>query len=216
MTQRERLLTEIAGRILALRSRGVLCVGVDGADGAGKSTFADELGQALAASHRTVIRASVDVFHNPRSVRYRRGRSSPRGFYEDSYDYAMLVDLLLGPLSPGGSRRFRRAAFDHRRDAPISANEENAPEGSILVFDGQFLHREELRNYWQYSIFLDVGLHVVMSRCAERGEGSTDPTAPSNHRYVEGQSIYMRTCNPRELASVVVNNEDLAAPYIVA
>ena len=215
MTLREQLLAEIASRVVALSGPPVVCVGVDGVDGAGKSIFSDELAGVLRESGKTVIRASVDSFHHPKSVRYRQGRDSPQGFFEDSYDYASLVTLLLRPLSAEGSRRFRRAAFDHRGDAPVVAPEEEAPLGAILVLDGIFLHRAELRAYWHYSVFLDVPFHVSIPRGAQRGEGSADPLAPSNRRYVEGQSIYLATCNPRQRASVIVDNETLAAPRIV-
>jgi len=215
MTQRRQVVAEIAARILAIAKPGVLCVAVDGVDGAGKTTFADELAEPLRASGRTVIRASVDVFHNPRAIRYRQGRESPRGFFEDSYDYRLLAALLLDPLSGRGDRRFRRIAFDHRRDARITSEEEEAPPGSILVFDGIFLHRAELRGYWHYSVFLDVPFEVSIPRGAQRGEGSSDPGAPSNRRYVEGQRIYLATCNPRELATVVVDNTDLDEPFVV-
>jgi uridine kinase len=212
---RSELLGDVARAVLAISEPAVVRVGVDGVDGAGKTVFADELAAVLRASGRPVIRASVDSFHNPRSVRYRQGRDSPRGFFEDSYDYPTLAKLLLAPLSDGGDRRFRRAAFDHRRDAPVDAPEEEAPVGALLVFDGIFLHREELRPYWHYSVFLDVPFHVSIPRGAQRGEGSADPRAASNRRYVEGQSIYLRTCRPWERATVVVNNEDLDAPFIV-
>jgi uridine kinase len=82
------------------------------------------------------------------------------------------------------------------------------------VFDGIFLHRPELRRYWDFSIFLDVGFDVSIPRGAQRGEGSADVDAPENRRYVEGQKIYLRDCEPRKFATVTVNNEDLAAPYI--
>jgi uridine kinase len=215
VSRRRQLLTEIAAAILGISGRDVVCVAVDGVDGAGKTVFADELADVLRASGRPVIRASVDSFHNPRSVRYRQGRDSPRGFFEDSYDYPTLVRLLLAPLSDGGDRRIRRAAFDHRRDVPDEAPEEEAPVGALLVFDGIFLHREELRRYWHYSVFLDVPFHVSIPRGAQRGEGSADPRAASNRRYVEGQSLYLRTCRPWERATVMVNNEDLEAPFIV-
>jgi uridine kinase len=214
-SRRGRLLADIAAGILEISDRDVVCVAVDGVDGAGKTVFADELADVLGASGRVVIRASVDSFHNPRSVRYRLGRDSPRGFFEDSYDYPTLVRLLLAPLSDGGDRRIRRAAFDHRRDAPVEAPEEEAPIGALLIFDGIFLHREELRRYWHYSVFLDVPFRVSIPRGAQRGEGSADPQAASNRRYVEGQSIYLKTCRPWERATVVVSNEDLEAPFIV-
>lgn len=59
-------------------------VAVDGVDGAGKTVFADQLGDVLTALGRPVIRASVDDFHRPRAERYRRGRDSPIGFWLDS------------------------------------------------------------------------------------------------------------------------------------
>jgi uridine kinase len=215
VSRRRHLLAEIATAILGISSRDVVCVAVDGVDGAGKTVFADELAAVLRASGRPVIRASVDSFHNPRLIRYRQGRDSPRGFFEDSYDYPTLTRLLLAPLSDGGDRWIRRAAFDHRRDAPVEAPEEEAPVGALLVFDGIFLHREEIWRYWHYSVFLDVPFHVSIPRGAQRGEGSADPRAASNRRYVEGQTIYLKTCRPWERATVVVNNEDLDAPFIV-
>jgi uridine kinase len=45
------------------------------------------------------------VFHNPRAVRHSRGRSSPEGFWLDTYDYTALRRRVLDPFGPGGSRR---------------------------------------------------------------------------------------------------------------
>lgn len=74
-------------------------------DGAGKTVFADELAAVLESRRLAVIRASVDGFHNPSSIRYGRGRSSPDGFYRDSYDYDALRTFLLDPLAVHGDRR---------------------------------------------------------------------------------------------------------------
>lgn len=59
-------------------------------DGAGKTTFADELLPFIEGAGRKVIRATVDGFHQPKVKRYRLGRDAPGGFYRDSYDYAAL------------------------------------------------------------------------------------------------------------------------------
>jgi hypothetical protein len=32
---------------------------------------------------------------------------------------------------------------------------------------------------------------------------------------VEGQRIYLRTCEPEKLATIVIDNEDLEAPSVV-
>jgi uridine kinase len=218
MDQRQNLLNRVADLILENPDDKVTRVAIDGVDGAGKTTFADEIAPLLLKRGKTVIRATVDGFHNRRSVRYRRGRDSPEGFFRDSYDYASLRDGLLDPLSPGGSGRYRTAFFDHATDSFVSCNEEVAQPGACLIFDGIFLHRPELRAYWDFSIFLDVKFDVSIQRCAQRGPGmgSPDPEAPKNRRYVEGQKLYIRECQPEKHATLVIDNNDLAFPCIVA
>jgi uridine kinase len=209
------LLGHLEREILRRRAMSILRVGIDGVDGAGKTTLADALAGALRAAAVPTIRASVDDFHHPRAVRYRRGRDSPEGFFRDSYDYAALRQSLLEPLSPGGTRRFRTAVFDHRSDRRVDAAEEHAETGSVLIVDGIFLHRPELRQYWDYSVFLDVRFEVSIPRGAQRDEGSADPFAPDNRRYVEGQRLYLRECDPKAHATLVVRYDDPAAPGIL-
>jgi len=213
---RQALLKTIADRILALPHTGILRVAIDGVDGAGKTTFADELAALLTPSGRPIIRASVDSFHNPRAIRYRAGKSSPNGFFNDSYNYDQLKTLLLNPLSPGGNLRYKRAAFDHTTDSPVTSPEEQATPDSILLFDGIFLHRQILRPYWHFSIFLDVDFTISIPRGASRGQGSPDPQAESNRRYIEGQKLYFAECQPKSIATVTINNNDIDHPYIVA
>lgn len=213
---RRNLVSELARAIDAVRAGGIVRVGVDGVDGAGKTTFSDELALAVRDLARPVIRASVDSFHNPRAMRYRRGRSSPDGFFLDSYDYELLLRVLLNPLSRGGSGRYRAAAFDHMADRPTPTPERVAAPNAVLIFDGIFLHRPELSGYWDYSIFLRVSFGTSVPRCAQaRPWLSPDPYADSNRRYVEGQRLYLRTCEPENLATIVIDNEDLDAPFVV-
>ena len=213
---RHALLVQLAELIDAIPTAGVLRVAIDGVDGAGKTTFADDLAARLVALGRRTIRASVDSFHLPREARYRRGRHSPEGFFEDSYDYAALHTKLLGPLGPGGSGRYRRAAFDHRSDAPVLAPEETARQGDVLLLDGIFLHRETLRPVWDFSIFLAVPFEVSVARMATRDGCSPDPAAPENGRYVDGQRIYLARCTPQLRASVVIDYRDWERPVVVS
>jgi len=213
--KRAQVLATVAQAVSRQSAAGVVRVGIDGVDGAGKTYFADELAKLLRASGRPTIRASVDGFHNPKAIRYRRGRGSPEGFFRDSYDYDQLKAGLLDPLSPGGTGRYRVAVFDHRADTPIETTVQQASPGDILIVDGIFVHRPELRAYWDYSIFLEVAFDISIPRGAHRGEGSPDPGAPENRRYVEGQKLYLRTCEPKRFATVTINNDGLLAPYFV-
>jgi uridine kinase len=190
-------------------------VGVDGVDGAGKSIFADALADVLRSAGWDVVRVSLDGFHRPRELRYRRGRSSPDGFWLDSYDYARFRANVLAPFSPGGYRVFRRAIRDVASDQPVHAELESATSEAILIVDGIFLHRDELVDNWEFTVFLDVGFDETFARMARRDGCPPDPAAPQNRRYLEGQRIYLAACDPLSRADVVIDNTDPLAPRLV-
>lgn len=214
--QRRAVLEEVARRIRRqANGPAPLLVGIDGVDGAGKTVFADELAGIL-QTDVTVVRASVDGFHQPAVVRHRRGRGSPEGFFLDSYDYVSLRRLLLDPLRADAPHEIVRAIHDVGRERPVERSAEPIPADATLLFDGIFLHREELRDYWDLSVFLDVPFEISIPRGAARGDGDPDPAAPSNRRYVDGQRLYLDRCQPERHATIVVDNRNLAAPEITA
>ncbi len=214
-SQRTAVVQRIADLVTARRWPGrVLRVGVDGVDGAGKTVLGDELAAVLRGRRIPVVRASVDGFHHPAAVRYRQGRSSPRGFYEDSYDYAALFRELLDPLGENGSGRYRPAVFDVALNEPVDVPHREAPRDAVLVLDGIFLHRPELAGVFDLTVFVRVPFEVSVPRAAARDGGSPDPSSETVRRYVEGQRRYLALCRPEAVADVVLDNTDLAAPSI--
>jgi uridine kinase len=87
------LIETLAEKILGVSCPHPIRVAIDGVDGVGKTTLADELADNLSTGARQVIRASVDGFHNPRKVRYRLGRNSPEGYFRDSFNYSALTAI---------------------------------------------------------------------------------------------------------------------------
>lgn len=214
VSARRRLLERVADAVPAPGPGRPVRVGMDGVDGAGKSTFAAELAQVLAERGHPVVHASVDSFHHPRERRYRRGRTSPEGYWLDSYDYDRLVSDLLAAFAPGADRRYRKEIHDVRQELPVEAPQHEAADGSVLVVDGIFLHRDELVEYWDFSVFLDVDVTVTTARTAVRDGTSPDPQHPANARYVVGQRIYLAACDPPSRADLVIDNNDLARPVV--
>lgn len=212
-TSRRQVLEWVAGLVPAA-GEDCVRVAVDGVDGAGKTTFADELGEIL-AQRRPVVRVSADDFLNPRAVRHRRGRHSPEGFWLDSYDYPALIRDVLRPLGPGGDRRYRGAAHDLASDQQVTPQWAQAPAGAVLLLDGLFLHRDELAGLWGFSVFLRVPFEVTAARMADRDGSHPDPDHASMIRYVEGQRLYFAACDPVGRAGVVVDNTDPQRPALL-
>jgi uridine kinase len=179
-------------------------VAVDGVDGAGKTTFCDELAAVLRARGREVVRASVDDFHHPRAVRWERGQTSPEGFFLDSFDHERFAEHLLVPFAAG--KPFRRASHDLATDEYVDAPFESASPSAILLVDGVFLHRDELVDHWDFSVFLSVEFAVSVARMAKRDGSPSDPDDPRNRRYVEGQKLYFAKCDPARRADLVIDH----------
>ena len=216
---RQELLEALAARIVAVPAEHPLRVAVDGIDAAGKTTLADELVAPLRARGRPVIRASLDGFHRPRARRYRRGATSPEGYYLDSFDMDALREALLLPLGPGGSRHYRRAAFDFRTDRPVRAPLGEAPSDAVLVVDGVFLLRPELVALWDYRIFVELPFAVALERAVRRDlalfASAQAVRVRYQQRYLPGQHLYFAAAQPLEHADAIVGNEDLANPRLV-
>lgn len=216
--ERQELIQDLASRLAAIARPHPLRVAIDGVDAAGKTTLADELVPALTSLGRPVVRASIDGFHNPAAIRRRRGSMSADGYFHDSFNYPALIGTLLEPLGPGGSLAFRRAVFDFRTDEPVEAPTERAEPNAILLFDGVFLLRPEVRPHFDFSVFLRVDFSIAVRRAERRDAhpfGSADEVRRRyEQRYVPGQRLYLTTVRPERWASVLVDNNDPIRPVV--
>lgn len=169
-------------------------VGIDGPDAAGKTTLAAALAAALPG---VVHRASVDDFPRPPEERYRRGELSPEGFYRDSTELSQLVEGCLVPF----------------RDGVAGAGP------AVLVVDGVFVLRPELRSFWHLSVYLRVPEEVTLARALVRDLALYDSPADVEHRYraryLPGQALYRAEADPERAADVLVDNRDPAAPRVL-
>jgi uridine kinase len=217
--QRETVLRVLADAIVRIQRSHPTRVAIDGVDGAGKTTLADELVPFLERFGRTVIRASIDGFHRPRAERYLRGPDSPVGFYHDSFDTSAVRTQLLDPLGPGGDLHYRARTFDWRTDLPVVANVSMAPPDAILIFDGIFSQRAELEKAWDLCVFLEAAFDETLERSLVRDRTETSVTEEMIRRfwarYAAGQNIYLEEVCPREKAHFVIDNNDPNRPLFL-
>jgi uridine kinase len=195
------------------RAHDRVLVGIDGPDAAGKSTLADRLAESLPAP---VLRVSVDRFHLPQKVRHRRGQLSAEGYYQDSFDYPALLTRCLAPFR-AGAPQVQTASYDYRADGR-SRTDAEVPSRTILVVDGVFLLRPQLRDLWTLSVYLRVSPEETRQRAAARDLalfGSRDEIQRRYlERYLPGQELYRSEAHPEQTAHVVIGNEHPRCPVI--
>ena len=216
--QRAQFLDRLGRMIAGIRPEHPPRVAVDGLDAAGKSTFADALARCVERHGHQVVRVSIDGFHRPRAERYRRGELSPEGCYRDSFDLDAFTRDVLMPLGPRGSLAYRTAVFDVVADAPAPSPVHIASPGAVLLVDGVFLLRPELRPHWEFTIFLDAHPEEIIRRAVARDTafGHTEDEVRERYakRYLPAQELYASEVDPRALADVVIENTDPGTPVV--
>ncbi|MBQ1042963.1 MULTISPECIES: uridylate kinase [unclassified Micromonospora] len=216
--RRAQVLARLADDLAVRRPPHPLRVAVDGPDAAGKTRLADDLAEVLGA-RRSVLRVSVDGFHRPAAVRRARGPLSPDGYYRDAFDHETLVARVLRPLGPGGDRRYLPAAYDLRAEAPVTAEPVTAPSDAVLLADGVFLLRPELRAHWDVTVYLHVEPAETLRRALIRDLGvfgsAEEVRRRYRARYLPGQELYRAEANPARQADVVLDLADPLAPVVL-
>jgi uridine kinase len=189
-------------------------VGIDGPDCAGKTTIADSLAVAL---RTPTVRASVDGFNRPRAMRYERGELSAEGYYLDSFDYPALLDRCLLPFR-GGEPALRTTSYEHRRDTEDPGGAVAVPARAVLIVDGVFLLRPELREVWTLSVYLRVSPTETLRRAHRRDLDLFGSRKEIERRYagryLPGQALYRERADPEMHAHILVDNERPEAPRI--
>ena len=217
--QRRLVLGRVADEIVSRAEPGrPTRVAVDGITAAGKTTFADDLAAVLRGNAAPVLRVTMDGFHNPRAVRHRQGRASAAGYYEDAYDFAGLRSALLDPLGPGGDRRYRTAVWDLHEDRPAAADPGVAPDDLVLVVDGSFLQKPEVRDGWDVVVHLrcpfDAAERRGVARDADALGGEAAARDLFRRRYHAAQRRYLDEVDPESRADIVVDHRDPQRPTL--
>jgi uridine kinase len=216
--ERSAVLGSVARRLAASRPGHPLRVGIDGVCCSGKTTFSRELAGFVTAAGRTVVIVDSDGFHHVRARRYRQGRESAQGYYDDAYDLGSLAERVLLPLGPGGSRCYATRVHDLASDARIDDETARAPADAVVLFAATFIQRARLRDLWDEVIYLDVLEEVATARGVARDAGALGGPAAARSayeaRYMAACRLYVSQQDPCGRASILIDNTDPGAPVI--
>jgi uridine kinase len=189
-----KVLEEVASRILGLGRPRTVLVGIDGRGGSGKSTFARELAAVL--PNATVVQ--FDDFYRPADER--KGRAASDGEeVGGSFDWRRVRDQVLQPLVDGAGARYQR--YDWESDE-LAEWHLISPVGIVIV-EGNYSTRGELRDYYDLTIWVDTPQEVRLRRGVERdGEHARarwlEDWIPEEDRYVGAHQ-------PADRADIVIS-----------
>jgi uridine kinase len=207
---------------LTVRSRmksHPLRIGISGITSSGKTTLANELTEILQGMGINVIRALMDDFHNPKTIRYSQGRTSAKGYYDDAYDHNSLLEKLLKPLGPNGNGYYQIKSHDLASDQSIDLPPVKANRDSVLMIDGTFLFKSDIREELDFKIYVETDFEIALERGSKREKhalgGLENAKRIFLERYHPASKMYLEECNPDKYADLIVNNNDLDNPVVI-
>ncbi|MBD9597685.1 uridylate kinase [Ensifer sp. ENS05] len=193
-------------------------VAVDGRTASGKTTIANELAATLSDRGLSVLRLSIDGFHKPRAERYKQSRTSPTGYLDDARDWEAIRRLMLEPLGPGGNRVYRSKILDLETDQRVQEPSMVAEADAVVIVDGSFLRRHELRGCFECVMLVDVSRENSILRGAARDAGMLGDYASAlsifEERYARAYDIYLERLDGGEAPDVTIDNNDFAKPVV--
>ena len=148
-------------------SKKVYVVGVDGLGGAGKSTVSNSLKLKLQNKGYESYVLHMDDFIHTEHIRYNESNEEWYCYYNIQWRYDYLVKEILLPIKNGGKIDKLIELYDKENDNYVLEPLEIL-QGCILLLEGIFLQRKELKGYLDFVIYIDVPKKLRLGRVLDR------------------------------------------------
>ena len=186
-------------------------VGITGIDGAGKTKFAVAFERYLLTRNYQTQMIHLDDFHNPRAVRY-AGEDEADNYYYRSFNLDEIINKLLIPCLQSSKYSIKKAALNLETDKYDVNKEYNFNPNTIIILEGVFLLRDELSQYIDCNIFLEIPFNESTRRSKLR-----DTEAIINKfdtKYLPAQRKYLNKFPPEKHADMIIDNSNWEYPSI--
>ncbi len=214
------LLQFLEKEILSLRKQKTkpLRIAINGIEGTGKTTLADQLCLHLNANQHQTVQISIDGYHFNKQHRYRQGRDSAMGYYEDSYDEISFRDKVL-LASQSNNPNYIAAIHDLETDEYLQLFPIPISNDTIIITDGSYLFKPVYRDHWDLKIYLKTDFNTALQRGINRDQlllgGMEEAASKFNSRYHKASKIYIEQNNPELLADIIIDYTDFYDIYIL-
>lgn len=205
MTSRDSLLAEIQAR--RARVEGALIVGVSGIEGAGKSTLARDLAQALNdAGVRTHV-VCIDRFLNPAPLRH-QGETLADAYYLNTFRFEDCAAQVLRPAKRDGALCGAMTVIDLETET-LEPEPLDVPDLAVLIVEGVFLFRPPLVDLFDLTIWIEIDFDAALARATQRPDDlarypDQDAIAARyTSRYFPAQRRHIEQDRPKQRADIV-------------
>src|SRR5262245_21156261 len=189
------------------RERSAL-IAITGIDGAGKGWVAERLSGALSREGLQAGIVGVDGWLNLPHVRF--GAPDPgEHFYRHAMRFEALFGDLVEPLRAARSIRLE-ADFAEERARAFQRHEYRYRDLDVLLLEGIFLLKKELRSRYDVSLWVDCSFETALDRAIARAQEGLSPeeTARAYRSiYFPAQRVHLQRDDPRSAADVLLVND---------
>ncbi|TCU74164.1 uridine kinase [Tissierella praeacuta] len=201
----EELLNKIIGKY---DSGKTMIVGIDGLGGAGKSAITELLKTQLQDSNYYPVVLHIDDFIYPRYIRYDEFKEEWYCYYNIQWRYDYLIKEILLPVREGIEIDKQVELYEKENDLYI-LEQIKIPQGSILLIEGIFLQRKEIKEYFDYMVYIELPKDIRLSRVINRDTyigDDKDIKLKYERRYFPAEDKYIEEYCPAENADFVLEN----------
>jgi uridine kinase len=203
-----RIIEKRLEKIIGQKQKPV-CVAINGIEGTGKTVLANKLTKFLKENGKRAIQVSIDGFHFNKERRYKQGRDSAKGYYEDSYDEVGFVEKVLIP-SQNKNPKITIASHDLTTDKYLNINPIYIENNTIIITDGAYLFKPNYKNHWDLKIYLKTDFKTASLRGIKRDlsrlGGLKTTKEKYDNRYHKASQIYINENKPEEQADIIIDN----------
>ena len=171
----------------------VSVIAVDGHSATGKSTFADAIAERTQA---TIVRA--DDFYSVMADDV-RAHLSPHAGIDAYYDWRRMRDEALLPLRRGSPATYR--PYDWA-SGQLAAERVTVPAAPVVVIEGLFVARRELRPFGDLSILIIASPTIRWGRQVDRADASDEWL----RRWDAAERAFFAQVRPRQSFDVFVTS----------
>ena len=190
-------------------SKRIYIVGIDGLGGAGKSTLIESLKLELQNESYNSYILHIDDFIHPKSIRYNDSKEEWYCYYNLQWRYDYLIKEILDPIKRGEKIDKDIEFYDKENDTYIKKHI-YIPHNSVLLLEGVFLQRKELKDYLDFVVYLNVPQEIRLDRVLKRDVyiGSADDIKDKyNRRYFPAEDRYILECSPTLNADFILETK---------